>query len=113
MKTGIRFGLAIFAVALIGTPAWTTPTGHASLLQDQQDPAQSKTANGKVATVTDNFVTLNLKTGDGDPQTVQFSTDGNTKIEGKLAVGATALVEYHTDQDGKNMATRIVVQASK
>jgi|SRR5580704_7666981 hypothetical protein len=114
MKTKLVVGTAILAVALIGTSGWTAQAAQVSLPQVQgESPQQSKTVNGKVATVTDNFVTLNVKSDNGDPQTLEFSTDGNTKIEGKLAAGVTVLVEYHTNETGKNMATRIVVQTEK
>jgi hypothetical protein len=43
-----------------------------------------------------------------DVKTVQFLVDDNTKVEGKLAVGAQARVEYHSN-GGKNIAVRVVV----
>jgi hypothetical protein len=113
MKVKIMLGTAIFVVALVGASGWATPATHAYVLQAQQDTPQPKTASGQVAAVTENFVTLNVKTDNGDPQTLEFSTDSNTKIEGKLVTGVTATVEYRTDQSGKNTATRIVVQAER
>lgn len=114
MKTRIILGMGILTVALIGTSGRAAPPAYDTLLKVQQEsPQQSKSTTGSVTTVTDSFVTLSVKSGDGDPQTLEFSTDNNTKVEGKLVVGVTAMVEYHTNETGKNMATRIVVQAAK
>jgi hypothetical protein len=46
-----------------------------------------------------------------DASTVQFMVDDKTKVEGKLAVGAQATVEFRTDE-GKNIAVRVVVTPS-
>jgi hypothetical protein len=43
-----------------------------------------------------------------DVNTVQFMVDGKTKVEGKLAVGAQATVEYHSNES-KNIAVRVIV----
>jgi len=40
--------------------------------------------------------------------TVQFLVDGKTKVEGKLAGGAEATVEYRSEE-GKNIAVRVIV----
>jgi hypothetical protein len=40
--------------------------------------------------------------------TLQFLIDGDTKVEGKLSVGAQATVEYRSEE-GKNIATHVVV----
>jgi len=46
-------------------------------------------------------------TKDRDVNTVQFSVDGKTKVEGKLAARAQATVEYRSDE-GKNIAVRVI-----
>ncbi len=113
MKTKIVLSATILVMTLIGIGATgrATPISHVALVQSQQSPEQSKTVSGKVTIVMDNSVTLETKADNGDPETRQFSTDGNTKIEGSLMVGVSATVEYHTDETGKNIATRIVVAA--
>jgi len=39
---------------------------------------------------------------------VEFLVDDKTKVEGKLTIGAQAMVEYRSD-DGKNVAVHVVV----
>jgi hypothetical protein len=65
--------------------------------------------SGQIASVGDASFTLEVKKSK-DSQTVQFEVDENTKVEGKLAVGALAVVEYRSD-GGKNIATHVVVHA--
>ena len=40
--------------------------------------------------------------------TVEFLVDGDTKVEGKLATGSHATVEYRSNS-GKNVAVHVVV----
>lgn len=65
--------------------------------------------SGQIAPVGDASFTLEIKKSK-DPQTVQFEVDENTKVEGKLTVGAQAVVEYRAEGD-KNIATHVVVHA--
>jgi hypothetical protein len=71
----------------------------------------SQMTSGKVAAVAADSFSLEIKQGETS-QTLQFTTDANTKIQGKLAVGAVASVEYRTDNDGRNIATAVVVQSN-
>jgi len=43
-----------------------------------------------------------------DASTVQFLVDDKTTVEGKLAVGAQAKVEYRSTE-GKNIAVHVIV----
>jgi hypothetical protein len=51
---------------------------------------------------------LVTKSQNSGSNTLQFLVDGDTKVEGKLAVGAQATVEYR-GAEGKYIATRVVV----
>jgi hypothetical protein len=64
---------------------------------------------GQIASVGDASFTLEVKKSK-EPQTVQLKVDENTMVEGKLAVGAQAVVEYRSEGD-KNIATHVVVHA--
>jgi hypothetical protein len=67
--------------------------------------AQSVT--GKISAIGDASFTVEILK-DQVASTVQFQIDGNTKVEGKLAVGAQAAVEYKSES-GSNVATHVVV----
>jgi hypothetical protein len=67
----------------------------------------SETINGKISAIGDASFSVQVMKGQS-MSTVEFLIDGNTKMEGKLAVGAKAAVEYKSDS-GKNVATHVVV----
>jgi hypothetical protein len=63
--------------------------------------------SGKITSVGDAEFSLQV-TKNQDVNTVQFMVDDKTKVEGKLAVGAQATVEYRSNE-GKNIAVRVIV----
>jgi hypothetical protein len=70
-------------------------------------PPDSQTIAGKISAIGDASFSVQIQK-DKTVSTVEFQIDGNTKIEGKLAVGAQAAVEYKSDS-GANVATHVVV----
>jgi len=107
--------LSFVVVGLFVAPAWARPATTVVPAQSQQSPSQppaaaaTATVSGKIAAATDSSVSLEVQTG-SDPQTVQFVVNSDTKVDGKLAVGSMATVEYRTD-GGANIATHITVQS--
>ena len=69
--------------------------------------ADYQSVSGTIASVGDAEFSVQVAKNK-DESTVQFMVDDKTKVEGKLAVGAQATVEYRTDA-GKNIAVRVVV----
>jgi len=72
--------------------------------------AENQSVSGKIASVGDAEFTVAVA-NDKDKQhtqNVEFFVDDKTRVEGKLAVGANALVEYRSDS-GRNIAVHIVV----
>jgi hypothetical protein len=100
----VVLSLTCFAVTNRSAPL---PVEQATilLLPSLDNPSVS----GQIASVGDASFTLEVKKSK-DSQTVQFEVDENTKVEGKLAVGAQAVVEYRSEGD-KNIATHVVVHA--
>ncbi len=86
--------------------AWSTPypSQPASLLSA---PAETKSVSGKIASVGDSEFSLEVPKNQTF-STLQFQLDGDTKLEGTLAVGSQAAVDYRT-VDGKMIATHVVV----
>ena len=73
--------------------------------------AENQSISGKISSVGDASFAIDILKENQQPQTMQFLVDGNTKVEGKLTVGAQAMVEYHADGE-KNVAVRVVVKAA-
>ena len=91
-----------FAVAV-----WSTPLARQ---MKPSDPAESQTIAGKISSIGDASFSVEVKK-DQDTRTIQFLVDGKTVVEGKLAVGEQALVEYQSEE-GRNIARHVVVQPS-
>jgi hypothetical protein len=107
----MRFRTAVLLTTLFlvcfTVAAWSTPipvkTATASLGADPD--AQS--VAGKISSVGDATFAVDVMK-DQKVNTLQFLVDGDTKVEGKLSVGAQATVEYRSEE-GKNIATHVVV----
>jgi hypothetical protein len=84
---------------------WSTPVrAQAGSLPISPEPSS---VSGKVATVNDSQFTLELRRNQ-NPNKLEFVIDSNTKIEGKLAVGTQATVDYRAEGH-QLVATHVVV----
>jgi hypothetical protein len=92
------FTLAVFAQPLL-------PTGGAA--RPVRLP-ENQSVSGQIASVGDGTFAINIAKDKQASQTVEFLVDDKTKVEGKLTIGAQALVEYRSDS-GKNIAVHVVV----
>ncbi len=92
--------LVFFTVA-----AWSAPERDAAGALTPAPDGQSLT--GKISSIGDAAFTLEVRKNQ-EVNNVQFLVDDNTKVEGQLAVGAHATVEYRSN-DGKNVAVHVVV----
>lgn len=99
------FFLGCFTVAAWSTPSPAQPTSGTA-------PAETQSVAGKISSIGDAEFTLDVtKSQNSSSNTLQFLVDANTKVEGRLAVGAQATVEYR-DAEGKYVATHVVVTPS-
>ena len=72
-------------------------------------PPENQSVSGQIASVGDAAFAVSISSKEQQkPQTVEFLVDDKTKVEGKLAIGAQALVEYRSDS-GRNIAVHVVV----
>lgn len=93
------FTLAVFAQAADETSSTSRTT-------------ENQSVSGKIISVGDAMFSLSVaQQNDQKAQTVQFLIDDKTRMEGKLAVGAQAMVEYRSDS-GQNIAVHVVVTPS-
>lgn len=92
------FTIAVFAQAL--------PADDGSYSAKRAPENQS--LSGQISSVGDAAFTLNIAKGNKGPESVEFLVDDKTKVEGKLTIGAKAMVEYRSDS-GKNIAVHVVV----
>jgi hypothetical protein len=102
--------LAILILIVFCTGAWIPAytSGVPANWPTSQPTNQSIT--GKIVAIGDAEFSVEIgKTKNADP--VRFLIDENTKVEGRLSVGARARVEYHTEGTS-NIAVHVVVMPS-
>ena len=71
---------------------------------------ENQSVSGKISAIGDAAFSVDVQK-DQKVETVQFLIDGDTKMDGKLTVGAQASVEYRSDE-GSNIAVHVVVESS-
>lgn len=106
MRFRTVLSLAPLLLFCFSTAVWSTSL-HARALVNTNPAAEMQSVSGKIASVGDAEFALEVRQ-DQKANTVQFLIDGNTKVEGKLSIGAQATVEYRSE-DGKNIATHVAV----
>ncbi len=107
MRFRTALSLASLFLVCFAIAAWSTPV-PAELLSDIPQPTSNNPSlSGKISSVGDAAFSLEVAKGQ-DVNTVEFLVDGDAKIEGKLAPGAHATVEYRSDS-GKNIVVHVVV----
>lgn len=91
-----------------------TVAGFAQLRQPEEmgflmnRAPENQSVSGRISSVGDAVFAIDVVKGNQGQQTVQFLVDDKTKVEGKLTVGAQAVVEYRSD-GAKNIAVHVVV----
>ena len=105
MRFRTAISLATFFLVCFAISLWSVPV-PASVGPLRSFPETSSVA-GTIANVNTSQFTLSLNRNQ-TPNKFEFVIDSNTRIEGKLAVGARATVDYRAD-GGQLIATRVVV----
>lgn len=97
------FFLACFTLAVFAQPSPANAVGYGRSLA-----AENQSVAGQIASVGDAAFAINITKDNQKAETVEFLVDDKTKVEGKLTIGAQAMVEYRSDS-GKNIAVHVVV----
>jgi len=94
------FFMLCFTIAAWSTPYPSQPAGL------PPSPAETKSVSGRIVSIGDSQFSLEVPKEE-KPYTLQFQLDGDTQLEGTLAVGSQATVNYHSD-GGKMIATHVI-----
>ncbi len=98
--------LATLFLFCLTIAAWSAP--HPILAVGDSQPApDNQSLSGQITSVGDAEFSVQVAKNK-EISTVQFIVDDKTKVEGKLAVGAQATVEYRS-KEGKNIAVHVIV----
>ncbi len=107
----MRFRTALCLATLFLTcftvAAWSSPVPDRLVPGNPQPVPDTQSISGKISSIDDAAFALEVAKGK-DVNTVQFLVDEQTRVEGKLSVGAQATVEYRSN-GGKNIAVHVVV----
>jgi len=87
--------------------AWSTPPPAQPAAGHPQSTPDNQSLSGQITSVGDAEFSLQVAKNK-EASTVHFQVDDKTKVEGKLAVGAQATVEYRSNE-GKNVAVHVIV----
>jgi hypothetical protein len=102
----VLFTVVVFALLVSFAPA-----ASAQDPQGQDQPAaQAQSATGKVVNVSPTSITLEVRE-QGQPKTIEFVIDSNTKVEGKVAKDGMAHVTFRTE-NGRHIATAVRASAA-
>jgi len=108
MRFRTILSLATFFVACFTLAVFAQPLpAHAARNGTNLAPENQSVA-GQIASVGDAAFVISITKDKQKPETVEFLVDDKTKVEGKLTIGAQAMVEYRSDS-GKNIAVHVVV----
>ena len=99
----------VLPLATLVLVCFTLAVGRSTALigpQEKTPAAEIRSVPGRIASVGDAEFTLDLNKK--EPEELKFLIDSQAKMEGKLAIGANAAVDYRSS-DGKNIATDVVL----
>ena len=99
--------LATLFLVCFTMAAWSTLLPAPSAAINEQPTPDQQSLWGQIASVGDREFSVQVKKDQG-VNTVPFLVDGQTKVEGQLAVGAEVTVEYRSEE-GSNIALRVIV----
>jgi hypothetical protein len=99
--------LATLFVVCFTIAAWSAPPPALAGADHLSPTPDNQSLSGQITSVGDAEFSVQVAKNK-DISTVQFMVDDKTKVEGKLAVGAQATVEYRSNE-GKNIAVRVIV----
>lgn len=96
--------LTCFTLAVWSQPVTARPASRNAA------PPENQSISGRISSIGDASFAVDV-VKENTRQTLRFLLDDSTKVEGKLAVGSQATVEYRSN-GGNNLAVHVVVTRS-
>lgn len=109
MRSRTILSLATLFLTFFTFAVWSRPLSARPASRNAAAP-ENQSISGRISSIGDaSFAVEVVK--ENTKQTLQFLVDDSTKVEGKLAVGSQATVEYRSN-GGNNLAVHVVVTRS-
>jgi hypothetical protein len=104
MRFRTALSVAAFFVLCFTVAVWSTPLAAQDALRAGTG-AETQTVSGKIVSIGDAEFSVEVREGEKRGKW-KFLIDGDTKVEGRLSVGAQAIVEYRSEAD-TNLAIHV------
>lgn len=79
--------------------------------QGKESQPATKSVTGKVTSIGEQGKSFAMEVDDGsNKRTMQFVVDKNTQVQGRIAEGTIAAVEYQPTEGGQNVCVRVTAQ---
>jgi hypothetical protein len=101
--------LATLFLTCFNVAAWSTSFSNRPPRSPFDPATQNGYVSGKISSIRGNSFSVDVKKSE-DVVTLTFIIDGETKIDGQLAVGSIATVDYRNDGTD-NIAVHVVVKS--
>ena len=111
MRFGTVLSLSTLFLGCSAAAAWSQPLPAQPSGSPAFPAAESRSISGKISSIGDASFAVDVVKKNQQPRTIHFLVDDNTKVEGRLTVGAQAVVEYRAHGEN-NIAVRVVVKAA-
>jgi Domain of unknown function (DUF5666) len=108
MTRKLLSAVSLAAVILLSVSARAQPTHHQS--GKQSEPA-TKSVAGKVTSIGNSGTSFVLEVEGSSKQTMEFSVNKNTQVQGQVKVGTLVAVDYQPAEGGQNLAVSIAVRS--
>lgn len=108
MRFRAVFSVVTLFVVCFMVAAWAAPVPDRLIPVGLAPTPDKASQSGKIASIGDAEFSLEVTNGQ-ERKTIKFLVDGDTKVEGKLKIGAQATVEYRS-ADGRKIAIHVVVR---
>jgi hypothetical protein len=102
--------LATLFLTCFTVAAWSTPLTDRPASGPFDPATQNGYVSGRISSIRGASFSVDVQKSQ-DVVTLTFLIDGATKIDGKLAVGSTATVDYR-NRGADNVAVHVVVQST-
>lgn len=107
MRLRTALSLTTLFLVCFTIAAWSTPAPGQLIPSRVTATPDNESLSGKIASISDAAFSLEIVKNQ-ERKIVEFQVDGDTKVEGKLAVGSQATVEYRLNGNN-NVAVHVVV----
>lgn len=110
MRFRTMLSLATLFLTCFTLAVWSQPLSARPATRSAPAP-ENHSVSGRIASIGDASFSVEAVKENHTKQTLRFLVDDATKVEGRLAVGSQATVEYRSDGEN-NFAVHVVVKRS-